>query len=167
MEDRCKQAGIKLQVCNLDDASIPFEDEYFDVVIFTEVLEHVFAPPTNIITELKRIMRTSGKLILSVPNIARLSNRIKLLFGVTPLENANHQMNKGWVHGHGHIHEYTRKEILSLCKSVNFKISNVQMLQPSPLDIMHTRFKLMKFLYYCSVFLVPQFRTVIYIDCYK
>lgn len=167
MKERCEQAGIQLKSCNLDNGSIPFEDEYFDIVIFTEVLEHIFAPPTDILAEIKRIIRPSGKLILAVPNIACLSKRIKLLFGITPLPNADHQMNKEWVHGHGHLHEYTKKEILSLCKSINFKISNVQMLSVTPLKYIRGKFNLMRFLYYCILFFVPQFRMNIYFECYK
>jgi ubiquinone/menaquinone biosynthesis C-methylase UbiE len=173
-EDRCKQAGIKFKTCNLDNGSIPFEDEYFDIVIFTEVLEHIFAPPTDILAEIKRILRPKGKLILSVPNIACLLKRIKLLFGITILENADHQMLKDWVHGHGHIHEYTKKEILSLCKSINLEISHVQMLTITPLDVIRQRkyykpkkVSIIGFLYYCIISLVPQFRPYIYLECYK
>jgi len=169
MEERFKNAGIQLKTCDLDNCSLPFEDEYFDIVIFTEVLEHIFSPPTDVLTEIKRIIRPSGKLILSVPNIARLSNRIKLLFGMTPLVNGDDQMKKGWVHGHGHIHEYTKKEILSLCKSLNFNISRVQMLSICPLDRVHIdkRINLTRFLYDCIVYFVPQFRTCIHIECRK
>lgn len=168
LEDRFKKAGIQLKVCDLDNISIPFEDEYFDVVIFTEALEHIFAPPTSVLTEVKRIMRPSGKLILSVPNIAALSKRIRLLFGITPLENADIQMQKEWLHGHGHIHEYTRKEILSLCKSVDFRISRVQMISITPSELLcRDRFNLIRFLYGCLTFMVPSFRAVIYIECHK
>lgn len=168
LENRFKSEGIQLKVTDLDNIRIPFEDEYFDIVIFTEALEHVFAPPTCILTEVKRIMRPSGKLILSVPNIATLSKRIRLLFGITPLESADVQMQKEWKHGHGHIHEYTKKEILSICKSVNFKISRVQMISTTPFELIRRKkFNLIHFLYCCITFLVPSFRSVIYIECYK
>jgi len=169
LEERFKQAGIHLKVCNLDNAQIPFEDEYFDVVIFKEVLEHIFSPPSDVLREVKRVMRPSAKLILGVPNIARLSNRTKLLFGVSPLPRADEQMKKGWVHGHGHIHEYTRKELLSLCKSVGLKVSYVQMLSISPLDVLNIRkkLKLMNFFYYSIIFAVSPLKSTIYIECYK
>jgi hypothetical protein len=113
-------------------------------------------------------MRPSGKLILSVPNIANLSRRIRFLFGVTPLPNADGLFKKDGVHGHGHIHEYTQKEILTLCKSVNFRISNVQMTPIMPLEMLQKKeFNLIKFIYGCITFLVPSFRAIIYIECYK
>lgn len=168
LENRLQQVGIGFKTCDLDNEPIPFEDEYFDLVIFTEVLEHIFAPPTGIVTEIKRIIRPSGKLILSVPNIATLSKRVKFLFGITPLDDANDQMKK-WLHGHGHIHEYTKKEIFSLCKSINFKISYAEMLSTNPMDLLREKGKcsLKGFLCSCIAFLVPQFRRVIYVECDK
>ena len=169
LEERFKQSGVHLKVCNLDDAQLPFEDEYFDIVIFTEVLEHIFSPHSIVLQELKRIMRPSAKLILGVPNIARLSNRTKLLFGVSPLPKADDQMKKDWVHGHGHIHEYTRNELRSLCESAGFKISRLKMLSINPLDTLRTgkRPNLIKFFYYCIVFIAPPLRTNIYVECHK
>jgi ubiquinone/menaquinone biosynthesis C-methylase UbiE len=170
MKERLRQAGIQLSVCDLDECSLPFEDDYFDLVIFTEVLEHVFAPHTDVLREVKRIIRPSGKLILAAPNIASLVNRIKLLFGVTPLENADNQMKKEWVHGHGHIHEYTRKELLSLCKSLGFKISSVRMLSINPLYTLAQASLIkffIKFFYYSIVFFIPPFRTSICVECHK
>lgn len=94
MEDRCKAAGIQFKICDLDKACMPFKDDHFDLVIFTEVLEHIFAPPSAVLMEIKRIMNNRGKLIFSVPNIATLYNRIRLLFGVKPLENPDKQIKK-------------------------------------------------------------------------
>ena len=173
MEERLNQSNVKFMLCNLDVSSIPFEDEYFDIIIFTEVLEHVFEPPSNVLKELKRILRTSGKMIIGVPNIASLSKRIKLLFGISPLQNADMQMQKGWVHGHGHIHEYTKKELLSLCNLVNLKISYVRMTSTNLYEILRAKkdFKLLSsillVLYYCIIYFFPPFRPFIHIECRK
>ncbi|HYW79912.1 MAG TPA: methyltransferase domain-containing protein [Thermoguttaceae bacterium] len=169
MAARCEQVGVTLKSCNLDDAILPFDDESFDVVIFTEVLEHIFAPPSDILREVKRIMRPSGKLILGVPNIARLSERIRLLLGRSPLPAADHQMNKDWQHGHGHIHEYTRNEILGLCRGVDLQPTSVSMLAVNPLDMIRGRMKFhwKQFLYYSIVSLFPSFRGCIHVECCK
>ena len=110
-------------------------------------------------------------MILSVPNIATLYNRIKLLFGITPLPNPDDQMKKGWVHGHGHIHEYTMKEIVSLLEACNFTISSKKFLQPSVVDSFkksNNRGTLpLRGIYHVVGFLIPSFRATIYIECYK
>jgi len=119
LKDACEAKGIQFNTCDLHERYIPFPDNYFDVVIFCGVLEHIFAPPTEILNEIRRIIRPKGKLIFAVPNIARLDYRIKLLFGISPLEHPDRQMRKGM---HGHIHEYTMKECTSLLKNCNFTI---------------------------------------------
>jgi SAM-dependent methyltransferase len=45
---------------------IPLEDNAFDTLICTEVLEHI-AEPQQVVSELSRILRPKGHLILSVP----------------------------------------------------------------------------------------------------
>ncbi len=47
-----------------DAHCLPFRSESFDIVLCTEVLEHV-VDPTRVIGEIKRVLRTSGKLLMS------------------------------------------------------------------------------------------------------
>jgi SAM-dependent methyltransferase len=53
---------------------LPYPDASFDVVIFSEVAEHL---PTSIpiVAEIGRVLAPAGSLILSTPNIARLHSR--------------------------------------------------------------------------------------------
>jgi SAM-dependent methyltransferase len=51
-------------VCSLDD--IPVEDERFDLVLLTQVLEHV-PEPQAVLQELCRVLRPGGTLWLSAP----------------------------------------------------------------------------------------------------
>ena len=77
-------------------------------------------------------MHWGGKLLFSTPNIATLQNRIKLLVGICPLQPAENQMKQGWVHRHGHIREYTMKEVLSLLERCGFAIIRRGYLSPPP-----------------------------------
>ncbi len=47
--------------------NIPFEDAHFDVVVSFETLEHV-SGHTSMLSEIKRVMKPGGLLILSTPN---------------------------------------------------------------------------------------------------
>ena len=51
----------------LDIHNLPFNDESFDCVVCTEVLEHVYSP-YKALDEIHRILKPKGSLILSVPN---------------------------------------------------------------------------------------------------
>jgi SAM-dependent methyltransferase len=56
-------------VADLHD--LPVEDESFDFVLCTEVLEHV-ADPARVLSELHRVLRPGGGLLLSVPFVGEL-----------------------------------------------------------------------------------------------
>lgn len=48
---------------------IPFKDDFFDVVICSEILEHVIDVDT-VLNEIKRVLTKKGVLVISVPNEA-------------------------------------------------------------------------------------------------
>ena len=45
---------------------LPFEDNHFDVVLLTQVIEHLESPEKGL-TEINRVLKANGKLILSWP----------------------------------------------------------------------------------------------------
>ncbi len=188
MKQRCEARDIMFKKCDLEKDHIPFEDNYFDVVIFTEVLEHLLVPPTVILREISRVLCGGGKLILSVPNFATLFNRIILLFGISPLASADNQMKQGWVHGHGHVREYTMKEILSILRGCAFTILRKEFIGTAPrvrpkkplvaflfsgnmtaprMRRIRTLHYLVLQVYFLTCLAIPPFREVIYIECYK
>jgi SAM-dependent methyltransferase len=85
-------------------------DEMFDVVLFSEVIEHLQGNPRLALTEIARLLRPGGRVVLTTPNLARLANRLKLLAGYTPLERIGRPGTWG-----GHFREYTRSEIVDMC----------------------------------------------------
>jgi SAM-dependent methyltransferase len=169
LKERCAAVGIELRNCNLDTDPIPFPDEYFDYIIFTEVLEHIFAPPSAVLGETWRKLRHAGTLALSVPNIANLLNRAKLLVGRTPLEDPDHQFKRDWVHGHGHLHEYAKAEIVAICQKAGFKLAKTDMLHIGPIDILRgeLHFTLRRFVYHSMLAIFPNLRPTIYVICRK
>lgn len=65
------------------NAPLPFPDHTFDLVWSSEVLEHL-ENPTWSLTELRRVTRPGGQLILTTPNSYMWLFRIIALFGLTP-----------------------------------------------------------------------------------
>jgi ubiquinone/menaquinone biosynthesis C-methylase UbiE len=76
-----QKRGIQL-VCS-DVSSLPFKDNFFDYVYAGEIIEHVF-DVQNFISELNRVMRVGGHLVLTTPNLAKIDDRVKFLFGISP-----------------------------------------------------------------------------------
>ena len=67
-------------VCATADTTLPFKNDVFDMVICSEVLEHLVLPE-NIIKEIKRIVKKEGLAFITIPNTFTMMNRINILFG--------------------------------------------------------------------------------------
>lgn len=74
---KSKERGIKKIFQNKIEGvrSLPFEDNFFDIVFFGDIIEHLF-DPESALSEIKRILKPKGKLIMSCPNIAYWRFRI-------------------------------------------------------------------------------------------
>lgn len=170
MLERCHAAGIELRTCDLDQEPPPFDACTFDVVVFTEVLEHVFAPPSDVLRGIKRLLRPEGTLILSVPNLAALHSRLRLLFGVSPLANPDGKMQKDRPHGHGHLHEYTMQEISRIVEGVGFRIGRRRYLHQSVTSAMNVTpasaaRRMLRLVYHAAHVVWPAFRMGILLEC--
>src|SRR6266699_714023 len=63
--------------------TLPYRDQSFDYVACLEGLEHI-ENPQQAIREFARLLRPGGKVIVSVPNILNIEERLKwLLYGYT------------------------------------------------------------------------------------
>lgn len=79
-----RQRGVEAEILNIENPlSSDFPEEKFDLILFSEVLEHLVDTDTAI-RNLHRLLKPSGLLILSTPNLAAWYNRIFLLFGFQP-----------------------------------------------------------------------------------
>jgi len=61
-----------------DAAALPFADGEFDAVLCLEVLEHVFFP-AQVVSEMVRVLKPGGYLIVTTPNVAYWRRRLDLL----------------------------------------------------------------------------------------
>jgi SAM-dependent methyltransferase len=75
----CRRSGHDVMLCDVSK-SLPFRDASFDLVLFFEVLEHLFLPQT-VVQEIHRVLRCGGIMVGSVPNIAYLPNIILFMLG--------------------------------------------------------------------------------------
>ena len=88
-----------------DVQHLPFDDQSFDIVLSTEVIEHLRSPATGV-QELARVLRPGGTLVLSTPNhawhwLVTMANVLRLR-PYEGLENwASWDELRGWVRQSG------------------------------------------------------------------
>jgi len=71
--------GQTVEICDLNAEKLPYEDNTFDLVTFTEVIEHIENHRFTL-SEIARVLKPGGYVILSTPNILNLKSRTRFLF---------------------------------------------------------------------------------------
>ncbi|OHD54267.1 MAG: hypothetical protein A2Y33_16480 [Spirochaetes bacterium GWF1_51_8] len=80
--EKVREKGIKTVKADLQE-KLPFKDGELDIVIATEVIEHIYDTEA-FMSELKRITKPSGSIIITTPNVASFARRLMLFFGKNP-----------------------------------------------------------------------------------
>jgi len=78
------RSGLSCQKVDVSSMNLPFESQTFDIVYMGEVIEHL-VDPDFAIKDVRRVLKPSGSLILSTPNLACWYNRLLLLLGIQPI----------------------------------------------------------------------------------
>lgn len=125
-KDRFGRHGIEIAHVRLEDYLLPFEDERFDAIIMTEVLEHLNFNPLPLIKEINRIGAPDSLFYLSLPNLAQLSNRTRLVRGISnlsPIQSYFDQLDPESLEiANGHWREYTAAEIREMLERMGYEI---------------------------------------------
>jgi len=110
-----------LKPCDLTQQPLPFENENFSLITFSEVLEHLpIEKVLFVIKEMQRVLCPGGWIIASSPNLVSLLNRLAIVRGKgifappVPLEYAGET--------YGHIHLYTAEEFVALCRRFGLQV---------------------------------------------
>jgi len=108
------------QQFNIETEAFPYEDNSFDVVLFCEIIEHLLSDPVHALTEIRRVLKPGGDLVLTTPNVARLDNVRKIISG----ENVYDPYS-----GHGpygrHNREYTQEDLFNLLSANGFTVTTM------------------------------------------
>ena len=74
------------------EKGLPYEDKSFDLVLCTEVVEHLHYPE-SLFREIERVLRPKGLVIITTPNSGWWFYKVVFLWGWTPLklQNSDHK----------------------------------------------------------------------------
>lgn len=94
----------------------------YDVVIFTEVLEHLLVHPVELFKQLGQLLRQKGFIYLTTPNFFSRANMTRL----QNLENPSpmYPPSGGNWDAHYHFREYSLKELLELVQQARLNVES-------------------------------------------
>jgi len=112
-------------VYDIDECALPYKSEYFDYIIFGDVLEHL-RDPLKVVKYCKTLLKKDGRIISSIPNLMHYSILKDLLI------NGEFTYTDTGLLDRTHIHLFTEKEINKMFTEAGYNIDNVRYLETNP-----------------------------------
>jgi SAM-dependent methyltransferase len=98
---------------------LPFRNRSLDGILAGELIEHVYYP-MEFLNECRRVLRPSGVLVLTTPNLAALQDRLTFLRGRSPRHvNCHHEYLKL------HIRPFTKVSLEEAVRRAGFEPTKV------------------------------------------
>lgn len=115
--DSAKSKGLSVYTGPFDENFVDFHGE-FDVITFGDVLEHI-ADPGKMLSIAKRCLSPGGVIILSVPNVAHWTLRVRLLIG-------RFDYTETGIMDATYLRWFTQKTLVTLLANQGFEVFNLR-----------------------------------------
>lgn len=102
---------------DLYQAKLKIPRRTYDYIIFADVLEHL-PRPDLLLTNARSYLTKQGKILISLPNTARLEIRLKLLLG-------KFDYTTGGILSQDHLRFFTKENAVRMIKSCGLKVINI------------------------------------------
>jgi glycosyltransferase involved in cell wall biosynthesis/SAM-dependent methyltransferase len=114
-----------LELFDAEKDRFPYDDGYFSTVLCCELVEHLREDPMHMMSEINRILRPDGHLVLTTPNIGSLRAIAAILSGYHPgfFPAYVRPRTAGEEPEARHNREYTAREIVLLFYYAGFEMS--------------------------------------------
>jgi SAM-dependent methyltransferase len=124
---RARDRGLTVVRASVAAPGLPVADGAADVVIMSELIEHL-VDPDGAIAEIRRVLRPGGSLLLSTPNLAAWYNRGLLAVGIQPVFSEVSLQGVFGRPGHvvaGHLRLFTRRALTGFLAASGFRCVSV------------------------------------------
>lgn len=121
--EKAREYYDAFQVADVESFAFPYRRE-FDYIVFADVLEHL-RDPAAVLRRCLPALKESGKIIISVPNIANWIIRVGLLFGKFDY------MDRG-ILDRTHLRFFTMRSLIELMNEVSCEVLDSI---PTPLPV--------------------------------
>ena len=107
---------------NVETDVFPYPDGTFDVVVFSEIIEHLAINPVWTLAEIHRVLKPDGHVIVTTPNALSLERVSCALTGRRPFVD---HYSPGFGYGARHNREYASYELHALLDQTGFEIESM------------------------------------------
>ena len=107
---------------SIETDEFPYPDGAFDVVIFSELVEHLATNPVWALAEMHRVLKSGGHLIITTPNALSIDRLESVVTGARPMVD---RYNPAFGYGARHNREYTAPELRILLEETGFDVETM------------------------------------------
>lgn len=106
----------------------PYSDASFDTVLCCELIEHLFADPMHLMSEINRVLKPGGHLVITTPNLGSLRAISAILLGHHPsfFPAYIRPRREGEETEARHNREYVPKEVQHLLAGSGFEVLRLE-----------------------------------------
>lgn len=121
-EDAVKDAYAifdKVLINNIEKDAVDLPLNYFDCILFNDVLEHL-AYPWNVLSDIRKYISSSGYVVASIPNVRYYDNLKKLLI------NKDWQYETKGILDITHLRFFTEKSIVNMFEKSGYRVIQIK-----------------------------------------
>ncbi len=118
-------ANERLDLLHSDAISLPFKDDTFDLVLCSEVLEHV-SSPKSMLREIGRVKKADGRIILSTPQKFSMPELTAKVFFSKCLRPMTEFIVREAIHDPGHVSLQTSSSLQHILWDLGFNVVTVK-----------------------------------------
>ncbi len=119
--------ACEIDLFDAEKDRFPYPDSHFQTVLCCELIEHLFEDPMHMMSEINRVLKPHGHLVLTTPNIAALRGIAAILQGYHPgfFHAYIKPADSGFVDAR-HNREYTPAEVHKLLEASGFAVARLE-----------------------------------------
>ena len=114
-----KMKSKRVKAVNVEREEWPFEKESMDLIVMTEIIEHLTDDSKKYLGEAFKVLKKGGRILITTPNVTRWQNVINLILGKNiyfPLKQLEEEIY------YRHNREFTMRELEEILKKSGFVI---------------------------------------------
>ncbi len=108
------------QDLNVSNKKWAIEGRGYDIIVFCEVIEHLYSKPENSLQKLSNALADHGHIIIQTPNAVAIHKRLRMFLGKNPYNLL--EDNKM-----GHFREYTVKELKTIMENTGLQVTHASL----------------------------------------
>jgi SAM-dependent methyltransferase len=114
-----EQIRFEFDLFNIEQDEFPYPDASFDIVVFSELIEHLGLNPVWSLSEIHRVLRPNGIVIVTTPNFLSLERLATFARGGSQMVDRYSPL---FGYGARHNREYHPAELRELLDSTGFAV---------------------------------------------